>query len=205
VLAFFSWVGMYPGGSGAFTQNAWQAAFGGGSLDPVWVKATAGQSILIVRPDQVGASGLLIVFLLVLVLLLLLTGGILALDLKLLPLSLPPGAQALLPWRWALVAGLGFLALFFLLLQLLVGFTLERTIAADCVNAVKAVQSVTTAEDQEVFDFKVGILEGMFGLKRTLWLRLAVLLNILIVLGAAGACWMERRGNRPPPRFECAW
>ena len=34
ILTFFSWVGVYPGGVADATQNMWQAAFGGFSIEP---------------------------------------------------------------------------------------------------------------------------------------------------------------------------
>src|SRR5262245_42985773 len=43
-LTFLPWVGMYPAGYSAYTQNAWQCAFAGLSWDPVaesWMKASA--------------------------------------------------------------------------------------------------------------------------------------------------------------------
>src|SRR5262249_31837304 len=42
-LTFFNWVGMYPGGYGVYTQNAWQAAFGSYSSNAVWETKVLGR------------------------------------------------------------------------------------------------------------------------------------------------------------------
>ena len=148
VLSFFAWTGVYPGGVADVTQNMWQAAFGGYSVDtdigdPFATKEEE-RGIFAKMPEDVkpaapGLNILLLFYLLLFIVTLLITAACLAL--VFVPASAPPPAlHPLLPWRWGLVAVLNLILLLFLVLQMVFGFSLENNVigAADSAIAKNA-------------------------------------------------------------------
>jgi hypothetical protein len=215
VLSFFPWVGRFPGGHAALTQNAWQAAFNGWSEDRVYAKRVQADMTVPDRgkvadmklpmPDGPGVNLLLLFCILTFV-----PALVLALAVAALPhvqYKLPPAVERLRPWRWALVGALTTLAVLFLLLQALTGFTLEsqtRDLAAKALEAER--KRADTDEGEKRIDMLQGALVGAQGLERTAYLRLAFCLMLLAALGAWATHWLELRGpGRPRPRVEWMW
>ncbi len=216
VLSFFPWVGYFPGGMGTHTQSAWQAAFGGESVDKDLAEFIEKKNPLFERPADdkkspgPGANGLLIVYVLLLIPVLLVTGAVAVWSV--LPRELPPAVQQLKPWRWGIVAALALVALLFLVLQMVTGFTLERSLQ----------DRADRAESEMKKDFQEGkegkqplapgskegralrMLRGLLlsPLQRTGALRAASSLHLLLVLSAVIMFWLERRGNKPRPRID---
>jgi hypothetical protein len=211
VLTFFPWVGVYPGGVADAWQNAWQATVGGYSFDPdVVVAAPPFPKYTekdVEKSTDPGYNVLLIFYLLVLIPTLLIAIGCLALRFMP-PAKLPPVAHPILPWRWGLVAGLNLILLLFLVLQLVLGFSLVNNVL-DATNSKIAARSekreagvtTTTQARQDAIDRGLVRQE----LRRTIWLDLVVFLHLVALADAGLMFWINRRGARPAPRFDTLW
>jgi hypothetical protein len=202
VLTFFTWVGMYPGGVGVVTQNAWQAMFGSVSADPIYEsdlnrfdKALDGPSF----------SFLTFFYLITFLGVFLVTVAVVAVTQ--LKLQLPPQVKSQWQWRFLIIAGLSLIPLFFLLLQGLAGFPLESKQRAKAASQFDEQRKAAKTDDKAR---KVEILEGeeyaKAALKRTSARTLVVLLQLVASIAALLAFWVERRGpSRPLPRVEALW
>jgi len=205
LLTFFSWVGAYPGGYGIYTQNAWQAIGKGYSVDPV------GEGVFHLSPEidsQIGAGWLLIFYILLLLLSIALAAA--SLVTMLVPLHLPPAVGPVLPLRFLLTAGVAALAFILLLIQLLWGMPLANALASyadkqrEAARAAQAAEqnSPITEEQDKRLNMTYGAKLNSLNVHRTRWLTLVVFLHLLAVLAAAAMFWLERRGAKPPPRFD---
>jgi hypothetical protein len=94
-----------------------------------------------------------------------------------LSIQLPPGLQQIMPRRSGIVGGLTVLAFLVLLLQLAVFGFGEETVSAD----------------------------GIPQASRTIWLRLAFLVNLAAAVGSALEFWLAMRKSRPLPRIDISW
>ena len=115
------------------------------------------------------------------------------------PSKLPPALYPLLPWRWGVVAALNLILLLFLVLQLVLGFSLENNFIAatdkEVAAAAKARKEATTTPEARKDAIDHGIARQ--AVSRTVWLDLVVLFSILAVAGAALMFCLNRRGTRP--------
>jgi hypothetical protein len=198
VLLFLPWTGVYPGGYGVCTQNAFQMIWAGVSVDSVHEEALAD-----VKPyDGVEADPLMVFYILLVAL---------ALVLVLTPLWLTPArVQALLPvvrslWPWRLrLLGVVALAAFSLLIvQLCLGFGLETAVVTKVnKNLAEELSAAKTEVEHEKANIHRGLQLGSFSLGRTLWLRLAVLAHVVLVIGLGLELWIYWRGSKPLPRID---
>ena len=134
VLSFFAWTGLYPGGVADVTQNMWQAAFGGYSVDtdigdPFSTKKDETATPMPfgggdLKPNAPGLNILLLFYLLLFIPTLVVTAACVAL--AFVPPSATAALHAVLPWRWGIVAVLNLILLLFLVLQMVFGFSLEN-------------------------------------------------------------------------------
>jgi hypothetical protein len=205
ILSFFPWVGIYFGGYGVITQNAWGAAFGGYSIDDVfadrndWEKKTPAD-------QKPGADVVMILF----ILLGLIPGVVVGLGAVALPrlqreFNLPPGVAAIEPWRWLIVAGVASAAILFLLIQSVSQFSIEARTRAKVTQTLSK-EATKPAIAAQWDDIRVNMDPMVAGLRRTVSLRLSFILLLVAALGAVGAHWVEQRGpDRPLPRFEVHW
>lgn len=204
VLTFFPWVGAYPGGSGVYTQSAWQAARGSFSTDPT------GDAALDHREDgldkQAGFGGWMVLFFLALLPAVVLAVGEFVLPFVRSPLH--PTVRHVRDNRLPLLVLLTVLAIVFLLPQVWLGFSLEK--AADA--AVRAAQPVPaeggpplTAMQRQEAEVKRGSQLAYYALRRTSWLDLALLALVVAAAGAGLELWLTRRGDRLEPRAEVMW
>jgi hypothetical protein len=205
LLSFFPWVGLYPGGVPVVTQSAWQAAFSSEWTDKDYVEAlkTAGESRTAADP---GASGLLIVYVLLLILVLLLT--LAAVQYALRVLKLPAALERVRPWRWGIVAAVAALALVFLVIQEIASFPLEARVAEETDKALEDRQKKASAGDAPPAVVKALAVERGMRLgqvRRTAALTWATWLNLFAVVCALLAFLIERRGARPAPRVDILW
>jgi hypothetical protein len=211
ILTCFPWVGVYPGGVADAWQNAWQATVGGYSFDPDVVvaappfpKYTEKDAEKSTEP---GYNVLLIFYLLVFIPTLLLATGLLVL--MFLPsVKLPPAVDPILPWRWGIVAGLNLILLLFLVLQLVLGFSLVNNVLAAtnsqiAARAEKREAGVTTTQQARQDDIDRGLVRQK--LRRTIWLDLVVFLHLVALAGAGLMFCLNRRGSRPAPRIDTLW
>src|SRR5262249_31496287 len=123
---------------------------------------------------------------------------------------LPPQVQQVWPHRLALLLGLMVSLVVFLLFQLLTGVGLEKAVDKPPTEIAKKDESKPASEDR----LSKGLSQGpkaegarfaRLTLYRTIWLYLAVLLQIVALLGVLGEYWLARRGARPLPKLELAW
>jgi hypothetical protein len=215
ILQFFPWIGVYAGNSPMATQGAWGAAFGSlapkkplarvffpdlAMTDEDLQKRNEGKSDSDrIKDPRPGVSLLLLFYVLFFVPTLLLTIAVAVLPLVKVPF--PPAVQQILPWRWAIVAGLNAILLLFLGLQILLNFSLESSISAYADSKVKAIKDT---DDDEIVDARKAALTNM--VQRTVWLKLAFVLHVLATAAAALVFWVEKRGpGQPPPALELKW
>jgi hypothetical protein len=205
-LSFFPWVGHFYGGYPVLTQSAWQAAFGGYTLDDVvdnkthWDKDT--------KPEDKPGAGVVMIFFLFLGLLPAVLVGI---AVALLPrlqtqFRMPPGVAIMLPWRWLIVAGVTAVPLLFLSLQVVTPFSIESKTRASVERENAGERKGANAIDAKWIDIKEQHAIAEAGLRRTWYLRLSFLLLVISAAAAALAHWIEHRGpSRPLPRIEILW
>src|SRR5262249_7588456 len=149
ILQFFPWVGIYPGGVPAVRQDAWDAAFGLARPDVdmgeflAQVNDEAGEGKEGKAEGGGGFGG---------------HGGLLSLfhpfpffpppflspisvpAEPFLNLKLPPQVQQVMPWKWAILAGLNAVLLLFLGLQLLLNFEIESKVKQAVENRAEVKQ-----------------------------------------------------------------
>jgi len=218
VLQFFPWVGIYPGGVAAVTQSAWGAAFGGYSEDPdmkkrfkTYMTDEELEKANKRRKDQdkppfedprPGVSLLTLFYLLLFIpTLVLAIGSIVLLFLK---QPLPPVVQQLLPWQWSIHAGLNAVLLLFLILQLLLNFSLENNFKAFLDSRETKKKDSMTTEERKYAEAERGM--ALEALHRTNWLRVAVFLHLLAAVSAGLVMWVDKRGPaHPVPKLEMVW
>jgi hypothetical protein len=201
LLTFFPWVGAYPGGTGVYTQNAWQAMTGGFSTDPTGDAALGHREADLDK--NAGFGGWMLLFILALVPALVLAVAELVLPHVRAPL--PPAVRRVRDNRLSLLVLFTVLALVFLLLPMGFGFSLEKA-AAEAVKAAQPApaEGATTAQRQEA-EVKRGSQLASYALRRTAWLDLAFLALVVATAGAGLELWLTRRGDRPEPYVEVRW
>ncbi|NBO92809.1 MAG: hypothetical protein EBV06_10955 [Planctomycetia bacterium] len=214
VLQFFPWIGVYVGGRDIMSQGAWGAAVGS------WTKPdsdlTAFFSLSTDKEaqkdfDDKNASGnepgfslLLFLYLMPLFFVTLAaSAGVVALPYIQTPL--PPQVQQVLPWKWAIVAGLNGLVLLFILLQFVLPFSLESRVAGYVASNPKWKEDAKAKSDVQKTK-EAERAEYMNRVQRTTWWALVVLLH-LVAAGSAGLVyWIEKRGpSKPLPALELKW
>jgi hypothetical protein len=226
IFSFFPWVGLSPGGVWLVSQSAWGAAFGGYSENkdmrefkfPIDGKATAFHMTTEkdieknkdlpedkrVKDNRPNVSLLLLFFVLLLIPALVVTAGSVVLSL-LHHVRLPPQIQQLMPWRWAIVAGLNGLLFLFLAIQLVLNFSLENNLE-EWFDSKSALQKKEGKNTPERLQAKAE--RGLFvdSLERTTWLKLSVVLQLLALLCALLVFWLDKRKDvKPPPRLQLMW
>jgi hypothetical protein len=201
VLTFFTWIRGEPQGLIMATQNGWQAAFGGESLGPDWPKGKE-----MSKEEHAGVCVPLLFYLLLLILLILLSAA--AAALSLFPITLPPAVQRLLPWRWALVAGLAALAFLLLVLQLLVGFSVENKAHAAASEMLedlrKGARDDTTREEVEKRAAAAHRAVDQ-SIIRTRAVTLVFWLTLIAVLCAGLTFRADFHPHKPTPRIDILW
>jgi hypothetical protein len=219
VLQFFPWIGVYAGSEPLATQGAWGAAFGSLSAQKKLTKAffpalgwndeqlanvnKGKNDAERVKDPRPGVSLLLLFYVLFYVPALLITLGVAVLPFIKIPF--PPPVQQVMPWRWAIVAGLNAVLLLFLALQILLNFGLESSVSG-YVNSSPEMKklSADTDAEEEVVEAKRSALTGM--VQRTVWLKIVFVLHLLATAAAALVFWVEKRGpSQPLPVLELRW
>ncbi len=202
IMTFFPWVGVYPGGVFLHSQNAYMAAFGGYSTDEDLKDGSPFRGKLATEEPGFGIG----VFFFLLVFFPTLLLAIAATVLGVLGHQVPPFLRMIRPWRWALVGGLSFVALCFLWLQGLIGFSIEnRTLDATNKKANEMLQNLPEQADQAAKMRKgIAVLRGVDAqaLVRTFWFHAAEWLLFLTFLVSLMLFWIDFRGNKPLPRVD---
>jgi hypothetical protein len=201
ILTFFPWVGAYPGGVAVRTQSAWGAAFGGYTDDEDLAPKEKEKEKD--SDEEPGVSVFLIFYVLLFPLVLLATIAVLLMHMNVFQ---PPAAlQSIMPWRWGIIAALNILLFLFLGGQLLFDFSLESKYKDKVEKQFKDARKEAKKEaDKKKVEMQVGLF--LTALRRTFWLRLVVLLQLITIAGAAQMFWLDRRNDpEHPPKIECVY
>jgi len=210
VLQLFAWTKFAPGGEEIVSQNAWQAAFGGASIDPD-LKEAAGVLKNEKSPDKVdvSASVMTIFYLLSFFPVLFIVAAIAVYPMigEQLPPQIQQSLKTVLPWRWAVCAGAAAIPFFFLGLQSVAGFAIQDQVDTNIKATLKKdlgdYDSLPTARKKE-YDMAYGMAKG--SVYQTLWVKLALVLHVVALAAAGLMFWYSQRGDhRPLPRVELKW
>jgi hypothetical protein len=211
VLLFFPWVGIYPGGYGIYTQNAFRALAGSYSSDSVGEEALTLDNKIHSEPTVSAETLVAIPWSASMLFFVLCVLG--ALVLSFAPavtsraaLRLPAVLEHVWPWRSALVAGLVLVGFLLLLLQLVVGFGLEKAAHTQVEKDLAADrEKANTPEKLTIVDIRQGLEQARFSVRRTIWFDLAILCQFIALLAVGSELWIEHRGQRPLPQaqFQC--
>jgi hypothetical protein len=201
VLTFFPWIGFYPAGYPAYTQNPWQAMFGDMSVNPVGEKVFGQEQYL---NEGLRASWWLVPYFLLLVFGLFLAWAEPLLNrLRVKP---PPAVENVLRFRPAALAACVGLSLFLVLIQSAAGFGLENALRGRLQEefAAEKKQASTPEEYQKLF-MKVAVAQARFAMTATSVLRLVIMLHFVALAAVLGETLLIHRGPKPPPRVGVLW
>jgi hypothetical protein len=202
VLTFFTWDAVAPNGSRIYTQNGWQAAGSGFTTDTLGERVMQAENDLKANSD---ASAWLIFYLILLIP----AAAIAIADRVLVDRAavIPDVLRGVWPHRQAIVAGLCALLLLVLIAPLTLRFGLESAAIKTAEAAVPPPQPAsgkpdpTTTEKAER-DLKRDLVVARFGLERTIWLKLALTAQIIALIGAGLAIWLDKHPSASDPRLE---
>ena len=228
-LHFFPWVGVYVGGYEITSQGAWGTAVGatskinGDLLDRFSFKTDKmAQEAAEAKLERLKTEGkipkdtvvdksitgndpqfsLLTFFYLLPLFFIGLAVSVGVVALPYIQVPLPPQVQQILPWRWAIVAGINALLLLFVALQYLLPFSLESRVAS-YVNADLELRAVDTDKSTVALDKQIERGKVISQVQRTTWFNLVVLLHLIAAVTAGLVYWIEKRGpGKPLPRVE---
>jgi hypothetical protein len=210
VLTFCNWVGSYAGDSPTYAQNAWRSLVGSvyrnQPLETVMKDDAAFPTTIL---DGIHADWLMLLYLPALILAVIVAWAertVVNLDMARLPRQLH-WLGPIWPHRVAIVFGLSTIALLVLLVQTWSGFGLERSIERVVSEEFTKKREEANGDQTKLKALRTEELTKIaaFKVERTIWLYLAIVLNILVVAAMLTRSWLEHRGNKPPPRivFQC--
>ena len=193
VLTCFTWVAVAPNGTRIYTQNAWQAAGGGFTPDPNGERIMQAEKAL---RDHTGASVWIILYLIVLIPT---TAFAIA---SLVLVTVPDLFRSVWPHRQSIVVLLCVLLFILLILPMLTGFGLEKGAALAANPPAAAAAGEPTAAETADRELRHDIEVARFGLHRTVWFKLAVLVQFIALAGIGTAWWLDNHPSAPDPRVE---
>jgi hypothetical protein len=196
---FFPWVGLFVGGSTVYAQGPWSALFGRVETNPALVEVVKWPTAWV---DQVTSDAVILLpALMLLILAVLLAWG----DRRatLLAKRLNPRLERLGPWRRSILIVCTTAATFLFFLSVWRGWGLERALWA-AVNeqfATERNQAIHSPSQQAFVQYKIDQELHRYNLKHTFWQHLGLASLFLSLLALLLTLALERRENRPPPRF----
>jgi hypothetical protein len=199
LCTFAPWVGMYLGGSAAYSQGPWSAMVGAANPNQRLVQSMQmSQKWYGVLKSDWELMVPYLLSLMVATLLALADRGFSTFD----PRRIPPLA-GLWNWRKLIILVLASLAFALAFIQVCNGFGMERAVrktvseqfAEDRANAGGDRAKLAQIEYREDQEF------AKYSLERTTWLYLGLLCNLLAVVAMFIHTSLERRGDKPPPRL----
>jgi hypothetical protein len=201
LLAFFDWAGSYPGGTKLYSQNAWESMVRGYTAGNLPEKALADESSI---QAKMRTSWWMWLYMPLLVATLLAAWAERILLRKNPdPYQIPEWARPVWPHRFAILAGAAGALLLLLLFQSAVGFGLntavKRHVDEKFATAEEAARD-NSAKTAEVAVEKGKMLSG-YALQATTARQLVLAAHVVVAAAFLGRFWLERRGNRPPPRL----
>lgn len=201
VLSFFNWVGSYPAGYAAYTQNGWQALAADLSADPVSEKEMKSEKKL---TEALRSSWWLLPYMIFLLI------GVLAAwsepIVKRSALRFSPIVNGMLRRQPALLAACAGVTLIFLIVQYAAGFGVERALDTTVAEQFReATGEAKTPEEHQKVEMQMAGIAGAFNMRTTNWLRLLVVLHFLALAAIIAETLLIHRGNKPPPRIGVMW
>jgi hypothetical protein len=203
-FSFFKWVGLFPGGYTAYSQNAWQALFANFSSDPVCEQVLKLEQTI---NKQIRTSWWLFPYLLALFPAVVLTWfGHVVTRYNLLD-RLPPLIRQVWHLRTQVLVGLTAFTLAMLLLQTWADFGLanglKRGVEAEFAPKLEAA-AVNSVEEEKV-RVEMAVALHNYHVNTTTWMRLTVWAHLIAVLAIAIENWLVTRGKKPIPRVGVMW
>ncbi len=201
ILSFFSWVGIFPGGYSAYTQNGWQGLFAGLSEDAVAEDELKYGSDL---RDRLKSSWFLLPYVLLLLPTLVLAwmGPILTFAKP----KLPSIIEKILQYRSSLLAVLAFFMLVALAVQWSRGFGLEHAVYSKIDEQAAESKAAANSPDKlQRWEMKYDSHLGTYNLRTTTALRFVFWLQVLVLIAVAIEAGLQLRGNKPAPRVGVMW
>lgn len=205
LLTLFPWVGSYVGGSAVYSQTAWRSLTGTPARNfhlEELSRQQAGWPTDVL--NKVSSDWLLM---LPYLLLLILTVGLSWAERFVADVSGLPKQVGFLrdvwPQRILALAGLAVILVVLLFLQAGRGFGLERAMRQTVADRYAEDRTKAAGNQAELdkIEFRADQELAKFNLERTAWFELVVGLHLLVVLAMVGRYWLDRRGNKPPPRL----
>jgi hypothetical protein len=201
-----SWVEASPGGYAVYTQRGFQTLWGGMSADAV------GQKVLgemkpsrEINRDSVPSNWLTTLLFICFLVAALALAVVPLVSAQAPALRQHPFVQQVWPWRSVLLVVASLLALVFMLLQLGVGFGLQKAVAAQAAAGAPQATGKETPDEEKAAAIRQGLEVDQYHLRHTFWFWLALALLLVALLAAALELWLERRAGRPLPRMELHW
>ena len=200
-LTMLPWNGIYLAGNAAYTQNAWQCAFGSVSYDSV------GEQLMQFNAEldrRVHANLWLVPYLMLLfpALVLAWAGPIV----EVAKVKLPPGLEPYWKFQPLILAGVLGVMFLFLLAQCLTGFGIQQGVDQYVEEMFKERRGYAkTPEQIQTLEMEIDSKRGSLRVKTTPWLRLAILFHLVGTLAAASEYGLAWRGTKPPPRVAAMW
>jgi hypothetical protein len=86
------------------------------------------------------------------------------------------------------------------------GFGLEAAVAKTADAKLERERSAaTTPEEVQKFEIRRGMEIGQYTVRRTSWMRLAILCHLLALASIGAEIWLARRADRPLPKAVVEW
>jgi hypothetical protein len=212
LLTLFPWDGAYPGGYAAYHQNAWGALIGNFSTDKVAEKVLKledpGKDEKRLK-DYVHWNFYMLPYLPLLGLATAL--AILSVLLPHLNLKIPPHMERYIPMRMFVVATVAFIMVLVLVTQMWSGFGLENGLQTAMKERYEKAEPPAkdpeklTDEDVKKQEITRAITTDGLNIRQTTWVCLALILDLIAVIGAYGAFALHYRQGQPWPRLQFSW
>jgi hypothetical protein len=201
LLTFFKWVGLYPAGYAAYTQNAWQALFGSMSVDPVSEKSLHLEKDF---DERLRASMWLLPYLILVTFAFALTWGDRVV--KILNLKMPGVVAGIWKMRPALLSACAGLTIFFIIAQTVAGFGLEKAVTSKIeANFKEERDAAKTPEEIQKVEMDMARVKGSYHVRDTIWLTFTIILHFVALAAIIGETMLIHRGQKPPPRVGVMW
>ena len=207
LLTLFPWVGSYVGGSAVYSQTAWRALTGNPARNfhlEELSRQQAGWPTDVLN-KVLSDWPLMLPYLLLLILAVVLAWAErFVADVNRSRLPRQAGFLGdIWPYRVPVLAGLSAALTVLLFIQAGRGFGLERAMRQTVAErfAVDRERAAGNQAELDKIEFRADQELSKFNLERTAWFEVAVGLHLLVVLAMVGRFWLDRRGNKPPPRL----
>jgi hypothetical protein len=203
-LTFFTWVGLFPGGYTAYSQNAWQALFGNFSSDSVCEPVLQLEKTI---NEQIRTSWWLFFYLLSLFPAVILTWAGQIVTRYQLESRLPQVIRQYWKYRTQILIGLAGFTLATLLLQTMVGFGLQNGLqrGVETEFAPELEQAKNNSVEEQKVRVRMAVAVHNYHTNTTFWLRLTIYAHLLAVLSIVIENLLVRKGEGPPPRVAVMW